>query len=183
MTRIIALVGEAGTGKDTLLHEAMKQYPDRLHEIISCTTRPPREGEIQGKNYYFTSTSEFAEKLENEDMLEATMFNNWFYGTSKASLSADKVNIGVFNPAGVMTLSKHDNIYLTVFRIKCFAKERLLRQLNREKDPNVDEIIRRYGTDKQDFALFDAWPHPVIAIGNSFPEDLTRNIITIGQFC
>lgn len=183
MSRIIALVGEAGTGKDTLLQETLKQYPDRLNEIVSCTTRSPREGEIQGKNYYFMTAQEFAEKVENHDMLESTMFNNWFYGTSKASLSADKTNIGVFNPAGIYTLAKNDSIDLIVFRVRCQAKERLLRQLNRENYPNIDEIIRRYGTDKDDFYKFDSWSYPVIELDNSLPDDLARNIVTIGQFC
>jgi guanylate kinase len=39
--KILALIGEAGTGKDTLMREVLKQDPS-LHEIISCTTRPPR---------------------------------------------------------------------------------------------------------------------------------------------
>lgn len=182
MTRIIALVGEAGTGKDTLLHEAVKQYPDRLNEIVSCTTRPPREGEVDGKNYYFMGVMEFDKKVDSQDMLESTMFNGWFYGTSKASLSADKVNIGVFNPCGIYNLAKKKDIELIIFRVNCSSKERLLRQLNREKDPDVDEIVRRYGTDKNDFAIFDAWDHPVINLNNNSQEDIARNIATIGRY-
>ena len=102
MYKIIAIMGEAGTGKDTLMQEVLKVHP--FHEIVSCTTRPSREGEVDGVNYHFLSESEFAEKVLNFDMLEATEFNGWFYGTDITALSPNKVNIGVFNPAGVEAL-------------------------------------------------------------------------------
>ena len=67
-------------------------------------------------------------------MLEATVFNTWCYGTSLKNLSKDKVNIGVFNPEGVEILrSKKDEINLTVIYIEANNKDRLLRQLNRER--------------------------------------------------
>lgn len=43
--KLIALMGKAGSGKDTILKHLSSHYPDKYHEIISCTTRPPREGE------------------------------------------------------------------------------------------------------------------------------------------
>ena len=52
---IIALAGKAGSGKDTILKKVIAAIPDRFHEIISCTTRPPREGEVDGKNYHFVN--------------------------------------------------------------------------------------------------------------------------------
>lgn len=43
--KIVALMGEAGSGKDTILHRIMEKYPSYFNEIISCTTRPPMQGE------------------------------------------------------------------------------------------------------------------------------------------
>lgn len=43
--KIVALIGKAGAGKDTILKKVLKKYPNYFNEIISCTTRPPREGE------------------------------------------------------------------------------------------------------------------------------------------
>lgn len=51
--KIVAIMGKAGAGKDTLLRECLALDPNKLHEIISCTTRPPREGEREGVNYYY----------------------------------------------------------------------------------------------------------------------------------
>ena len=83
--KIVALMGEAGSGKDTILHSIMEKYPSYFNEIISCTTRPPREGEKEGVNYYFLSIDEFTKKVLNGDMLEATEFNDWHYGTDSPS--------------------------------------------------------------------------------------------------
>ena len=152
MYKIVALIGEAGTGKDTIMQRVLAAAPSLFNEIISCTTRPIREGEKEGVNYYYLTDEEFLDKARKGLMLETTLFNNWYYGTSLDSLSETKTNIGVFNPDGIrILLNEHKDIDLKVFRIKCSDKTRMLRQLNREDNPNVDEIIRRYTTDKIDF--------------------------------
>ena len=65
-------------------------------------------------------------------MLEYTSFNGWFYGIGKDCLSEEKVNIGVFNPAGIENLKKYNNLLIVDFTIYADDKMRLLRQLNRE---------------------------------------------------
>ena len=60
-------------------------------------------------------------------MLEATCFNDWFYGTSYDSLRSDCVNIGVFNPEGIDSIIAHKDIDLCVFLIEANDKNRLLR--------------------------------------------------------
>ena len=69
-------MGKAGAGKDTLLRECLALYPGQYHEIVSCTTRPPREGEVDGVNYHFLTSEEFAERLEDGRMIEATIFRD-----------------------------------------------------------------------------------------------------------
>lgn len=53
MVKIIAIIGEAGSGKDYLVKKLIFNYPDLFHEIVSCTTRPRRENEIDGIHYHF----------------------------------------------------------------------------------------------------------------------------------
>lgn len=88
-------------------------------------------------------------------MLECTVFNDWFYGTSYEGLRASEINIGVFNPAGVYSIIERPDVKPLIFWIQASDKTRLLRQLNREKDPDVSEIIRRFGADKKDFSDID----------------------------
>lgn len=150
--KIVALMGKAGSGKDTIMRIITHAYPEQFNEIISCTTRPPREGEVDGVNYYFLTVPQFTEKILNGDMLEATEFNGWHYGTAKSALSKDKINIGVFNPSGIYCLMEDSDIDLQVFYIAANDKERLIRQLKREEFPNIEEIFRRYKADNEDFA-------------------------------
>ena len=179
--KIVALMGEAGSGKDTILHKIMEKYPSYFHEIVSCTTRPPREGEKDGINYHFLSIDEFTRKILNGDMLEATEFNDWHYGIDRESLTIDKINIGVFNPEGIRCLQEDDNIELYVFYVRVAGKQRLLRQLNREENPDIDEIVRRYKTDTQDFGYLEDIRYQTLE--NNTLEDIDVAIDTIfGQF-
>ena len=154
MYKIIALVGEAGSGKDTIMRNVLKVRPG-LHEIVSCTTRPMREGEQEGVNYFYLTKEAFAEKVLNGEMFEATSFNGWFYGTAKQSMDETVVNIGVFNPEGIEALLESNEVDVTVYYVRATDKNRLLRQLNRENNPDVDEIIRRFKADREDFYELD----------------------------
>ena len=152
--KIIALFGEAGAGKDYIQKRIMetnfgKRY---LSEIISCTTRPPREGEIDGVHYHFIPTSaEFFNYYNLQRWIEFTSFRNWWYGTSIDHLNKNKINIGVFNIDGINQILKNDEIDCLPIRIFANTKLRLIRQLTREINPDCDEIIRRYLADQKDF--------------------------------
>lgn len=169
MFKVIALMGKAGSGKDALLHELIHQCPD-ANEMISCTTRPIREGEVHGVNYFYMTPEEFGARVLNGEMLECTEFNNWFYGTSYEALRSDCINIGVFNPAGVESMLHFPDIEVKVFYITASDKTRLLRQLNRESNPDVREIIRRYAADEIDFEDLSDIPHTVIVNEGSLAE-------------
>ena len=130
MYEVIALMGKAGSGKDALLHELIRQCPD-ANEMISCTTRPIREGEAHGVNYFYMTPEEFGARVLNGEMIECTEFNNWFYGTSYEALRSNCINIGVFNPTGVESLLHFPDINVKVFYITASDKTRLLRQLYR----------------------------------------------------
>ena len=179
--KVVAIMGKAGSGKDTILRALVNKFPDRYNEIVSCTTRPPREGEQEGTNYHFLTIEQFTEKVLNGDMLEATEFNNWHYGTALSSLSKDKINVGVFNPQGIRCLMEDKLVDLTTYYVRTSDKERLIRQLNREENPDIKEIIRRFSTDEQDFEDLEDIDYQVIK--NQDAGDLLRAIDLIaGQF-
>ena len=157
--RIIAICGKSASGKDTLLQQMIKQHPE-MHEIVSCTTRPPREGEIDGKNYFFLSQSDFVHKDVMGEMLEVSKFRDWLYGTSLDGVTQETINIGVFNPTGIFNLMNDERVELFVVLVQASDKLRLIRSLNREKYPDIEEIIRRYTTDNNDFEWFSEFYEP-----------------------
>ena len=153
---IVCLVGKSGSGKDTLAHKLGEL--EGWHNVVSCTTRPKRDYEVEGKDYYFLTNKDFADKVLNGDMLEVTYFNTWHYGTMKSALK-DGINVGVWNPEGYDCLHesvKYDSdIKLLAYYLRCDDKTRLLRQLNREEHPDVKEIIRRFSADEEDFEILN----------------------------
>lgn len=171
--QVIAICGKSGSGKDTIMKEILKRYPNSFKPIVSYTTRPRREHETEGIDYHFISKQEMANKIVNNEMLEVSEFNGWFYGTAIDSLSDDYINIGVYNLDGLEYLCQNekdtDNL---IFYIDASDKTRLIRSLNREENPDVGEIIRRYGTDKEDFSSFDVSEYKGYKLQNETKEDL-----------
>ncbi|MEG0562425.1 MAG: hypothetical protein RSA19_02680 [Cetobacterium sp.] len=152
--KIIAIVGKSGAGKDAILNALCDRYKG-LNKIISTTTRPIREGEVEGVNYHYVTGDEFGEKVVNFEMIEACDFRDWFYGTELKALDPKRINVGVFNVAGVEALREDTRVILEVIYIVCPNKTRLIRSLSREDNPNIEEIFRRYEQDAKDFRLMD----------------------------
>lgn len=180
---IIAIMGKAGSGKDTLCRTLLKQpeFADAV-PIISCTTRPIRDNETNGVNYYFLTIEEFTDQVLSGDIIEATSFNNWWYGTSSKNLNPNKLNIGVFNPEAIGLLRENEFINLKLIYVEADDKDRLLRQLNREYDPDCHEIVRRFSADEQDFAedIID-FLAPDLFILNNNGADINRIASTIAK--
>lgn len=173
---IIAIMGKAGSGKDTLMQALLDESEFLTAKpIISCTTRPIRDNEQDGVNYHYLTKEQFTEQILNGEMLEATVFNDWCYGTSLKNLTENVLNIGVFNPEGVGLLRENKNIDLTVIYVEATDKTRLLRQLNREKDPDCHEIVRRFGADELDFTEEEInYIKPDVFVTNNEGADIHR---------
>ena len=147
--KILALFGKSGAGKKKKKKWLVRTQ--NINGIISCTTRPKRDNEIDGVDYHFISNEEFAQKVLDCSMLEATDFNNWFYGTPLSALQEDKINVGVFNIHGIECLLQDSRLEVLPVYIQCFDKIRLLRCLKRENIVDCHEVCRRFLTDEKDF--------------------------------
>lgn len=75
----------AGTGKTTLVRRLVKEFPSVVTSI-SSTTRPPREGEREGRDYHFLTENAFKAKIAAGDFLEYAQVYNTYYGTSRETV-------------------------------------------------------------------------------------------------
>ena len=92
--------------------------------------------------------------------------------TKATAMTLGAEALAVVNPEAAEILRSCQFIDLTIYYLKVSDKIRLLRQLNREEDPNVSEIIRRYTTDKNDFENFEGNEDiPYIVLKNDTQED------------
>ena len=79
---LVVVSGFAGAGKGTLMKELIKRY-STYSLSVSATTRNPRPGEVDGREYYFKTTEEFEQMIEDDAFLEYARYVNNYYGTPK----------------------------------------------------------------------------------------------------
>jgi guanylate kinase len=85
MSKVFVITGPSGVGKGTLIRELLTRLPD-LELSISATTREPREGEVDGRDYHFLTPEEFEERMRREDFLEYATYSGNSYGTLRTEV-------------------------------------------------------------------------------------------------
>lgn len=164
MKLLIAILGKSGSGKDYIAKEYCSRYS--AHMVKRFTSRPMREGESQGSPYLFVDRQDLMDDyLSNEmDYIELNFFNDWIYATHKDSLEGSK-NVITVDDEGLKQILQeakfcsYDDVHffedvnmrVLPFYLDVEDKIRLLRQLSREGDPDIDEIIRRYQSEKNQY--------------------------------
>ena len=132
---ILAICGKSAVGKDTLAKFLTKYFLTKglfAHNMISVTTRPPRQGEVNGVDYYFKNEEEFSQMLLNNELIESTNFRGWYYGIPYSEVKKGYINIGVFNIEGLQSLQKHYNLKYKIIPI--YLAEKLSIRLKRSHD-------------------------------------------------
>ena len=97
LTKIIVVAAPSGAGKSSFVERAAQEN-QRLVDVITCTTRPMRKGESQGKPYYFITEEEFKRKIEEGFFVEWAHVHNRMYGTSHEELE----KVWIQNKCGIM---------------------------------------------------------------------------------
>ena len=172
MKKLIAVCGESASGKNTLVKLLLEKYPETFHRKVSYTTRKPRPGELNGKDYHFVTREEFFNLIMTEQMIEAAEIGGEMYGTCINSLDDNKINVGIFDPQGLEILSNTKDIKLLPFYINTDERIRVRRLLDREI--SIDDIYKRL---KEDRRLFDGirnFPHIIILDNNE--GDIASNV-------
>jgi guanylate kinase len=85
MSKVFVITGPSGVGKGTLIARLLERLPD-LELSVSATTRPPREGEVDGRDYHFLSEAKFDERIAADDFLEFATYSGNRYGTLRSEV-------------------------------------------------------------------------------------------------
>lgn len=85
MAKVFVITGPSGVGKGTLIRELLQRVPN-LELSVSATTRSPREGELDGRDYHFLTPEEFERRVEEDDFLEWATYSGNRYGTLRSEV-------------------------------------------------------------------------------------------------
>lgn len=138
--KLIIISGPSGVGKGTVCKRLLENTPN-LVQSISATTRTPRQGEVDGINYFFKSVDEFLSMQKNDQLLEWTKYSGNYYGTPKAFVENQRLQ-------GNDVLLEVD--VTSALRIKEKSPDSLLIFL---APPNLEELearLRKRGTESDE---------------------------------
>lgn len=145
---LMVLSGPSGSGKNTVCDIAKKAMPN-IWESISMTSRKPRRGEEDGKDYYFVSEEEFEENIKEGKMLEYAKFAGNYYGTPRDSvkkmLDSGKDVLLVIEIQGALQIKEKVPQALFIFLLPPSMKE-LKRRLRLRKTETEEKLMERFET-------------------------------------
>jgi guanylate kinase len=162
--RAIVISGPSGTGKSTILKRLFDEYPDKFGFSISHTTRGPRGGEEDGREYYFVKKEEFLKLVDEKGFIEHAQFGDNHYGTSIKAVNdiAEKgricildIEMEVHSTAALYFLRKSLTVSQGVKQVAnhpTFPRPRFL-FLSPPSMEILEQRLRSRATDKEDAIL------------------------------
>lgn len=158
MNHIFYIIGKSASGKDTIYKRIITDI--ELVPIVMYTTRPMRENEQQGREYYFVSRKQFEKMCNDGDVIEKRIYNTvhgeWIYFTAKNSIDTTKGDcIGIGTLQSFVQIKKYFSSAVVPIYIEVDDGVRLSRAVERErmeKSPKYKELCRRFIADCDDFS-------------------------------
>ena len=175
---LLVLSGPSGSGKDTLMKELLAR-DESIHLSVSVTTRPKRDGEENGVNYYFFTKEEFEEKIESDSFLEYTVYCENYYGTLKSEvdeyLSEEKCVALVIEVEGAASIKRLYPKCTAIF-IKPPSMEELCRRLRVRNTESEEAIMQRLKRAEEELVYTEDYDY---VIENDDLEECTNKIAEI----
>ena len=159
---LVVVSAPSGCGKDTVFKEIRKKRDD-IVESVSATTRKPRDGEIDGVNYYFLNDDEFKSLLKKMGFLEYAVYNNCYYGTPVKSVNEaiknGKIYVLIIDVQGAENVKKlyPDSVSIFLFR----QAGKLLSKGSEREIPEADDT-KRLKIAKSELLCQDKYDYKVV---------------------
>jgi guanylate kinase len=168
----------SGAGKSTLC-DALRQTPNFVYSV-SCTTRPPRAGEIEGEDYQFVTEKEFLSRVEAGEFLEHAKVHDHYYGTLKAPLIANlKKGVDVLidiDTQGATAIRGCDDQFIRQALTDVFIMppdlDELRRRLTKRGSETAEQIELRLVNAAREMELWRDYHYTIIS--QSMEEDLQK---------
>ncbi|MCF0182427.1 MAG: guanylate kinase [Muribaculaceae bacterium] len=176
--KLIIISAPSGTGKSTIINAIINDERLKLEFSVSCTTRSPREGEVNGENYYFLTVKEFKDKISQNAFAEyEEVYNGTFYGTLKSEIA--RINDDGKNAimdldvkGGINVKRLYGDHALSIF-IQPPSVETLRERLISRATDSIEDIKAR--VDKAEFEIDHARHFDKIVVNNIL-EDAVEEV-------
>lgn len=161
---LFILSGPSGSGKTTVASRVIECTPCPLRRTISATTRPPRPGEVSGRDYYFLTEAEFAQKVAQDAFVEYACVHGHWYGTLKDEVEPYRERgigvILVIDVQGAATVRAKVADHVSIFLKTPTISDLERRLLERGQDSEAT-IQRRLANASQELAEASQYAHQV----------------------
>lgn len=185
MNKLFLLLGKTSSGKDSVLQSLLPKMSSlNIETLPSCTTRPIRANEIQGREYYFTTLKEFDKLYKDNQIAEYAIYNVgesqnfWCYFTLKSDM--DKLNhtnlIGIKNPLGYSQLCGGYKDKIVTILLDC--PEDIIRKRYIERGATDDKLEDRIARDNKDFKYLNP-NHTVLNDGSKTIDEVSDEVLEI----
>ena len=175
---LIILSGPSGVGKDTIL-QRMQERELPFHFVVTATTRPIRKNEVNGKDYFFVSHDEFAQMIEQDELLEYAIVYNDYKGIPKQqvrkALASGKDVVMRIDVQGAATIRKLAPEALLIF-LTTASEEELINRLQSRKTETPEGLNLRIATARQELKRIDEFDY--VLVNPDFQLDETVDILT-----
>ena len=173
---MLCICGSSGVGKDHLTKILINKYG--YEKLVTYTTRPMREKEVNGVDYHFISQEMFDQLCAGDFFAETTSYKVangevWQYGTAKRDIIDDKIVI--LNPSGLKELKKDKS--LNIVAVRLFASYGEIWNRIRERGDDPEETARRIEADQKDFEDIDEYIDFAIRTDGYFSDEEIADII------
>jgi guanylate kinase len=161
---LVVISGPSGVGKDTVL-QRMKERGLQMHFVVTATTRPQRDGEQDGVDYFFVSREQFAEMIEQGDLLEYAIVYQDYKGIPKSqvreALASGTDVVMRLDVQGAETIRKLYPQALLIF-LSTRSEEELVQRLQARKTETSENLKLRIATARQELRRVDMFDYYVI---------------------
>lgn len=161
---LVVISGPSGVGKDMTI-KRMQELGYPFHFVVTATTRPQRPAEVDGVDYIFVTTGQFAELIENEELLEYAVVYGDYKGIPKAqvrkALASGQDVIMRIDVQGAQTIRRLVPEAVLIF-LSAESEEALLRRLRQRKTEPEDQLKMRIATARQELKRLEMFDYVVI---------------------